>query len=39
MTVENIFYNCKSFKGDNKEKKGAEFKYEYNVEDPSFKAF
>ena len=39
MTVENIFYNGKSYRGDNKEKKGPEFKYEYDSKEPTFKAF
>ena len=38
MTVENLWYNLKTLKGENREKRGANFAYEYNVEDEHFKA-
>ena len=30
MTVENLWYDCKVFKGDNYEKNGDKFNYEYD---------
>ena len=36
MTVEHLWYNCKTFKGDNLEKKGRDFKYEYDTNDEHF---
>ena len=36
MTVENLWYDCKVFKGDNFEKNGKDFKYDYNKDDSHF---
>ena len=36
MTVENLWYNLNIVKGDNKEKKGDNFDYEYNTDDDHF---
>jgi len=36
MTLANLWYDNKRFKADNKQKKGPQFKYEYNTEDPGF---
>lgn len=36
MTVENLWYDGTIKKADNKENKGKEFQYEYEVDDPSF---
>lgn len=36
MTVENLWINGKIVKGENKEKKGKDFKYEYDVQDAHF---
>ena len=37
MTVENLWYDGNVIRGWSKEIKGADFEYEYDVEDPSFK--
>ena len=37
MTVENLWYDGNVIRGHSKEIKGADFEYEYDVEDPSFK--
>ena len=37
MTVENLWYDSNVIKGWSKEVKGAEFDYDYDVDDPSFK--
>lgn len=36
MTVENLWFNGKIFKGDNLEKKGKDFNYEYDKDDDHF---
>ena len=36
MTVENLWYDCKVYKGDNYEKNGDKFSYEYNKDDIHF---
>jgi sodium/potassium-transporting ATPase subunit alpha len=36
MTVEHLWINGRIIKGENKEKKGKDFKYEYDVSDPHF---
>lgn len=38
MTVEHLWYGGKIFKGDNAQKCGPSFKYEYDVKDDDFKA-
>ena len=37
MTVENLWYDMDIRRGHNRELKGAEFQYEYEIDDPSFK--
>lgn len=37
MTVENLWYSGQIYKGDNKELKGNDFKYEYDTQDEGFK--
>ena len=37
MTVENLWYNLKIVKGENKEKKGDAFEYEYDENEVTFK--
>ena len=37
MTVENLWYDGEIHKADNKENKGANFEYQYEVDDPSFR--
>lgn len=36
MTVENLWYNGKMYKGENLEKKGKDFNYEYDRNDEHF---
>ena len=38
MTVENLWYNTRIVKADSLEKKGVNFNYEYDVNDPHFQA-
>lgn len=38
MTAENLWYNGKIYKASNRQKNGADFKYEYNISEPGFKA-
>ena len=37
MTVENLWFDGEVRRGHNKELKGSDFDYEYDVDDPSFK--
>jgi sodium/potassium-transporting ATPase subunit alpha len=37
MTVENLWYDGEVRKADNKENKGPNFEYQYEVDDPSFR--
>lgn len=37
MTVENLWYNNKRYKGMNKEKMGKTYNYEYDVNEIGFK--
>jgi sodium/potassium-transporting ATPase subunit alpha len=37
MTVENLWYDGEIRKADNKEHKGPQFEYQYEVDDPSFR--
>lgn len=36
MTVENLWFDADIRRGDNLEKKGKNFKYEYDPKDPHF---
>lgn len=38
MTAENLWYSGQVFKAANRQKNGADFKYEYNIKDPGFAA-
>ena len=37
MTVENLWFDSEVIRGHNKEIKGRDFNYEYEIDDPSFK--
>lgn len=37
MTVENLWYDSNVVRAHSKEVKGVDFKYEYDIDDPSFK--
>lgn len=37
MTVENLWYDGEVIRGHNRELKGNDFEYEYDIQDPSFK--
>lgn len=38
MTVESLWYNLKTLNGDNREKRGLKYDYEYDITDPQFQA-
>jgi hypothetical protein len=38
MTAENMWYSGKICRAANRQKNGADYKYEYNINDPGFKA-
>ena len=37
MTVENLWYDSNVVRAHSREVKGADFEYEYDIKDPSFK--
>jgi len=37
MTASNIWFSGKLCKADNKQKKGVDFKYDYDIKDPGFR--
>jgi len=38
MTASNIWYNGRMCKAENRQKRGGNFVYEYDINDPGFKA-
>ncbi len=37
MTVQHLWYNGQKHIGENKELRGPNFKYDYDINDPAFK--